>query len=324
MARTLCVSLHGIGVDVNVLTAVDPFGHFFDFFPAREPSAAPDLVVTIRESDEQPDASGYEPTFFHGRVQVYAGAAGLLVTNGSAHARLSADARVLEIAIPRTETDYTEGVVHIALTYALRRHRFLELHAAAITTPHERPIVICGDSGAGKTTLLLAFVAAGFAWLGDDRVLLRRDEGTGVPRAWAYPRVFHVGPKTVDAFPELASKAGPPSGGDKCSVEPANVYSSSFDAGGHPPSLLLFPRIAGGPRTELAPCAQADAFGKLLGSSALLAVEQMPLRDENLSCLRDLVAHVPSYEVLLGDDLLRDPRGVVRALLEASESRPGA
>lgn len=314
------ISLHGIGVDVAVLDTTDPFGRFFDFFPAREPSSA-DLVIEVREGDELLDLFGYQPVFFHGRVQAYEGPSGLLVTDGKTHARLSKNGTILDIRISRTNTDYTEGVVHVALTYALRKHRFFELHAAAIATPNERPIVICGDSGAGKTTLLLAFVAAGFAWLGDDRLLLHRETGEmgeDLPRAYAYPRVFHVGPKTVAAFPELASNVGPSSGGDKRNFEPATVYSSSFEAGGRPPALLLFPRIAGGPRTHRVPFAQAEAFGQLLMSSAILAVEGMPLRDENLSCLRDLVAHVPAFEVLLGDDLLVDPGGVARALLDAS------
>ncbi len=55
------------------------------------------------------------------------------------------------------------------------------------------------------------------------------------------------------------------------------------------------------------------AFAQLVASSAALAVEGMPHRDENLACLEDL-ATVPAFELLSGKDLLADRVRVARNL----------
>ncbi|HVJ93458.1 MAG TPA: hypothetical protein VM580_26835 [Labilithrix sp.] len=318
------VSVHGIRIDYST-TALpsDPLGQFFEFFPVVSDEAPADLRIELRRA---PSALGldiargeYVPFFFYGMTQVYRGPSGLVVWNGSSRAEISSNAREIRAEIPVLDNgkfpEFTEGVLHAALLWALRERRVFDLHAAAVMTPDGAPIVIVGDSGAGKTTLMLALVEAGFGYLGDDRVLLRRDRDGGAPNVYSYPRAFHVGGETLRAFPKLEEFAGPLSGiGDKLVVEPARAYPAEHRLGGTSPSLLLFPRVGRVEKTVARELSQADAFGSVLDASAILAVEGMSFRDDQMACLRDLVSSTPCYEVVSGYDLLADPVAVVTEL----------
>src|SRR5262249_46314207 len=150
----------------------------------------------------------------------------VVVWNGTSRAELSGDARELHADIVMTPEGglppFTEGVIHTALLWALRARGFFDLHAAAVVPPRGgAPVVIVGGSQAGKTTLTLAFMEAGFGYLGDDRVLLRRARDRTAPIVCSYPRAFHLGEETLRAFPKLSALAGPPSGaGEKRPVDP--------------------------------------------------------------------------------------------------------
>ncbi len=71
--------------------------------------------------------------------------------------------------------DVTAGEIHSALA----RHGFFPLHAAAVRSRRGIGILLPGASGSGKTTVALAALAGGFAFAGDDQVLLRR-QGPGL------------------------------------------------------------------------------------------------------------------------------------------------
>lgn len=209
----------------------------------------------------------------------------------------------------------TEGLLHTSLLWALRARRLFELHAAGVALEGHAPIIIVGDSGAGKTTLMLALVEAGFGYLGDDRVLVRRGIGAPHPIVCSYPRAFHVGERTLASFSGLASVAEAPRGTEeKHAVDPRLAYPTAHRLGGEPPALLLFTQLGHCPDTVTRALPQAEAFGRLLSASAILAVEGMPHRDENLSCLRDLVVATPCYELIAGYDMLEAPLTTVKAL----------
>jgi hypothetical protein len=315
------VSMHGVRIAYSAdALRSDPLGTFFDRFSRIDNASKPDLTIELVPTSDAPSAvekGELMPFFFHGRVQVYRGPTCVVVSNGSTRAEIANPSTIrAEVPASGADPDDVARVLHVALLWALRARALFDLHAAAVVPPGAtRPIVIAGDSGSGKTTLTLAFLEAGFRYLGDDRVLLRCDAGSPT-EVLSYPRVFHVAAATARAFPRLAARPeeATASVDGKQAVDPALAYASSFHAEAASPSLLIFPRVVDDATTLMRPLSQSDAFGHLLVSSAILAVEGMPYRDENLACLKDLASAVPAFELLSGADLLANPIRVVRDL----------
>jgi hypothetical protein len=208
--------------------------------------------------------------------------------------------------------ELTEGLFHVGMLWALRARGLYDIHAAAVVPPGGRPIVLAGDSGMGKTTWMLAFVSAGAKYLGDDRVLVRST------RVFGYPRAFHLGPATLEAFRGYADEAAPLRTEADAGKRRVAPRPGGYDAGGSEPAALVFPSIADTDDSSIRPLTEAEAFGRLLVASAMVAVDGIPGRDAQLSCLRDLVVRTPRYELVGGRDVLRSPalaaQNVQRAL----------
>ncbi len=311
--------MHGVRIAYHAAALPrDPFGSFFDPFPDIDEAGPVDLTIVVRRrvTDTLPGVD-LVPFFFYGKVQAYrssggGGRTGVVISNDSAHVTIAPDASVMEVGAEVTaEPEDVARVLHVAILWALRARALFDLHAAAVIAPGaDRPILIVGDSGAGKTTLTLAFLEAGYGYLGDDRVLLR----AGGPTVLAYPRPFHVGAATLRAFERVGARATSLSHEEKRTLDPGLIYPAAFHRESTRPAMLLLPRIVDEMTTSIRPASQADAFGQLLVSSAIVAVDGMPFRDDNLACLRDLASTVPAFELLAGRDVLSDPVGVVHRL----------
>lgn len=322
MAAARVVSIHGLPVAWRVTGVVDPLASFVGAFDTTD--AAPVLDVHLRA--RHPEASvrgdvdwarGAAPSYFHGRVQALAAEDRWIFTDGASQARLSADARTLEVDIAEgAESDaLTAGLVHMALLHALRVHGMMELHAAGAIV-EGAPVLLVGASGSGKTTTLLALLEGGARFLGDDRVLLRRVGGE--LELLAYPRAFHVAGATLRAFGHLAVHAAAGAGPDgKRDLDARAAYAGALALVARGPALLVFPSVVDAPTSTVATLSSADALGLLIESSAGLLVDGMPGRDENLACLRLLASSSKRVALRLGADALGAP-AVVRALVDAA------
>lgn len=72
------------------------------------------------------------------------------------------------------------GVVN---EYAARSDGSVVLHAGAVLTPDQEPILIVGESNSGKSTLVAALLQAGCAYFGDEAIGIRDDLGLlGYPK----------------------------------------------------------------------------------------------------------------------------------------------
>ena len=267
-----------------------------------------------------PRDEGWEPSFFHGIVQAHRrGDAFLLWDRAS---RVTVRAGLVEGEIAPADREIEPGsagaMLEIALALALRSAGLFHMHAAALALPSGQSALIVGGSGAGKTSTTLALLEAGARYLGDDALFLRRDD-SGLTAA-AFPRLFHLGPATLSAFPRLSSLAGPPAGRrDKRPLDPRVAWPDrrlgalALDPGR---VIAIFPSITDAPRTEIGPMPRADAFGLLLSSSAALVIEGLGGRAENVDLLRALLAASRVFELRLGRDALADPaRAVAAAIL---------
>lgn len=204
--------------------------------------------------------------------------------------------------------------VPIALAFTLRHHRVFHLHAAALADG-DRAVLVAGQAMAGKTTLAVALLEAGLGALCDDAAYLA-DRG-GALRVEGVARPFHLRPATLRAFPRIAALAGPPDDEGRRDLEPAAAWGAPR-RGAAAPGLLLFPEVAGRPATRVERLAPADALGLLLEASALVVVDGAARAPEHLALLGRLASETPAFRVALGEELLRDPVRVARAILDAA------
>jgi serine kinase of HPr protein (carbohydrate metabolism regulator) len=86
-------------------------------------------------------------------------------------------------------------VFYIALGALLRDDGYEVVHAGAIDLDNEG-ILLVGSPGSGKTTLLVSCLQAGMKFLGDDIVLLAKDNG--IVKVYSFPEDIGVRRGTVE------------------------------------------------------------------------------------------------------------------------------
>jgi len=279
------------------------------------------LEIALRRGDEatrkDPASDGAEPSFFHGIIQGYASPRGapkgfvlwdrrtrVLVPEGGARIDVFHGG---EEIVPGS----ARAALEIALALALREHGLFHLHAAALVDPAGRTLLLVGGSGAGKTTATIALATSGYAFLGDDALLL--EDGPKGPTLDAFPRPFHIGPATLTAFPHLAPMTLPAPGlGDKRHLDPELAFPGRRRDTCPAPALVLHPRVDPEGTTTLAPMGKADALGNLVAASGGLAIDGAARKEEHLDLLARVTNGARHAELCMGRDLLRDPSLLAR------------
>ncbi len=284
------------------------------------------LVLRLNRLDPEiykdPLQHGCRPTFFQGIVQAYRAP-----SRDTTLTLLSDTTSLFFVDEYRGHIDgfvadhdavpgSSRAALEIALALVLRWRGRFHLHAGAIVLPEGESILLVGGSGAGKTTATLALVEAGSLFLGDDAlVLANTDDG---PRIWSFPRLFHVGPETLDAFPRLRLLSRETHGyGDKRAIDPTLAFPSRATASCGAPTRILHPRIEQAENTMLTPLSKAEGLGNLIAQSASLLIEGGPNKDEHLSLLSRIANDAEHIDLRLGRDLLHDPALLKRALEQA-------
>jgi hypothetical protein len=283
------------------------------------PAGPADLRIAPAAREDAREEMGEAASFFHGSLRAVVRAGRFVLRDGATEVRVSEDGRLLEVAGAASAGEGSELAVLVGLVLALRHHGLFHLHAAALQAPGGAGVLIAGASGAGKTTLALALAAAGLAPLADDAVLAFR-RGSA-PAVAGIPRPFHLAGRTAGAFRALAPLLGPASPTGK---RPLPLQAFGPPAAAAPacvPALLLLPEIAPAGPTTAEPASPADALGALLECGALLAADGMPAVPEQLAVLRAIADTARAARVRLGEDLLREPAAVARAVLAAVAPR---
>lgn len=173
-------------------------------------------------------------------------------------------------------------------------------HAGAVGR-NGRGVLIVGRGGSGKSTTALACLAAGFDYAGDDYVLLSEQPGGG-PRAHRIYSTAKLEPGHLQRLPPFFDGAGTQSGRDKIALYLAPEFGSQLAVSLALQAVVL-PRVAGG-TTRLERCSAGAALLALAPSTLL----QAPARDASqFRRLAKLIAPLPAYRLLLGEDIEHIP-----------------
>jgi hypothetical protein len=198
------------------------------------------------------------------------------------------------------------NAISCAIQLALRRCGLAQLHSAGVVEPSSGAgVLIAGDSNSGKSSLTVRLARAGWSYLSDDMLLLH-EAGQAVT-ARALRRVFAVSARSIAGcdLPRLEEALGPVVGSDptKRSLDPSAAFPGRF-AESSEPSVVVFPRVAGGDRTRVESLKRSDALLRFLRASPWACFDAEG--KSYLKLLEKLVRQTRAYAVHAGRDLLED------------------
>jgi hypothetical protein len=236
---------------------------------------------------------------------------------GPFHARDQTVVGVIDFSRLRAEIGVSRAVaaterphpgVYSALTLSaallLNRMRRALLHGAAVAAPDGRAWLLVGDAFAGKTTTTVNLIAAGWAYLSDDHVVLGRG-ADGLPSVEGWPRAFHL---------DRGYRSGVPTG-EREAVDPSDFGADRWRRSA-PIAGVFFPTVIADEPTRIAPIAPADALARLIRQSPWLLADRSVAGDV-LALLSDIASR-PAFALRLGRDCYRDPDRLLAVLATAT------
>lgn len=208
-----------------------------------------------------------------------------------------------------------EDLLGLALTFGWRRLGYVPVHAAAVERDG-RCLLLCAPSGGGKSTLTAALMRNGWKTLGDDKLLLRCENG--VPRLAALLATFNLHPQTNRWFSEIGDLerlAHYSAWTQKRRVSAERIAGQgAICMQARPTHVVRLSRTAQRGAISVRPLAQSDVLPTLLGQ---VVVPSRPAVARGiLSTLAAAAPTLQAIEIAVGEDAYRE-RTWLRAIEEA-------
>jgi hypothetical protein len=318
---------HGVGIDIvdrtgACATAIDRRLSAFASPNRQHPELCFEYVwgpASARHSARRPAASGrpvYDTDL--GEVLYYAHDDVLwATTHDGARVRCDCSAGAVSIVLgSRTRSNAgwlgSRPFLTLPLVELMKRRGLFCVHAAGLVAG-KRAVVIAGPSGSGKTTLTIALVRAGFGFLSDDMIFVRRQE-SGV-ELLSFPDELDVTRATARLFPELRGLGDRPvePGWSKHRVRVEEVFDVEL-VHEAPPGLLIVPGREPGRASELSALDPDQALVELAPN--VLLTEPAAAR-RHIDALAELVRASECYRLRVGDELEAIPQLLTEAIAKA-------
>lgn len=207
------------------------------------------------------------------------------------------------------------AVLEATLNWFVWRHltRVLLLHAAVVER-NGRALVLSGPSGVGKSTLCAALVARGWRFLTDEIGMVRPHDGRLEP----HPRPISFKNQAIGIAASMLPDAHltkPLANAMKDEVAFMRPPTRSIELAGETaaPALVIFPRYRPDASVELEPIEKAQAFMRLIESSA----NYLTLLETGFETLANLVEACDHYTLIYQS--LDDAVAVIESLEPASQ-----
>jgi HprK-related kinase A len=258
----------------------------YGLYPQHDPDDLPDLTIALRGRSWRSRLSGKAVRAFANGYAPY-------------------QAVPARLAVPAMEA---------TINWFLWKYlaRVLLLHAAVIERDG-RAVLLPGPSGVGKSTLCTALIARGWRLLTDEIAMVRPQGGQVVP----HPRPISLKNEAIG----IAAKALPDAYLSEPFVNPTKGAvafmrppTPAIEKAGEmaDPALVVFPRYRPGATVEVEPIEKAQAFMRLVASSA----NYFTLLESGFETLANLVESCDHYA--LSYQSLDDAVAVVESLAPAS------
>ncbi|HEV7992725.1 MAG TPA: hypothetical protein VGP25_12925, partial [Gemmatimonadaceae bacterium] len=190
-------------------------------------------------------------------------------------------------AAPRLASD-VYAMLTLCAAFLVGRLGGALVHAGAVVDPDGRAWLLAGDTHAGKTTTCVSLVDAGWSFLADDQVVLRRD-GDGEIVAEGWPRHAHLD----EGWSESVVT------GARAPIDLRTRWGDRWRERA-PLGGLLFPAVAADAPTSAATMHAATAFVGLVRQSPWLMADRGAAPDA-VALLGDACRH-PAFALTLGRD----------------------
>lgn len=294
--------IHGVTVEVSSDSrdVAEVIGRRFAAFPpsTQEPQAQIDVVTS--GAPVVPSTSGWR--IVHetpSGVVAYDDEADelRLIYGGHATAHCVAGDFVATVEVDRQDGAWlwtaTRPLLTVCLLELLKRRGLFAVHAGGAAADG-RAVALAGNSGSGKSSTVLALLLAGWSFLGDDILFLRR--GPGGLEILGFADEIDASPATFELFPSLGTPDDWPKleGYAKHQLGPELLRPNATIAVADLAAVVL-PRI--GDRTELRDAGAEETMLELVPNVLLT---EPTAAQAHLDLLGDLVHQSRSYRLTLG------------------------
>jgi hypothetical protein len=205
-----------------------------------------------------------------------------------------------------TVVEEVEQQLVLLLARAWAGQGWTPLHAGSLIPPVGTDcILVCAPSGVGKTTLISALLGRGWRTLGDDKVLLRKENGSIVARGLS--RRVHLHPTLANWFPEIGAIEKWPRYSrwtEKRMVKMEAIWPGQLMGSAIPAGLVQLARAESGPALAVEPFDSIRTLHSLLRQIAIPAdtADARPL----VSCAAAMAGRLRAALVTVGNNAFSD------------------
>lgn len=243
----------------------------------------------------------------------------IYLTDGRTTLKVQPQQSMAQVWLDRSFLDKPASLQYLFWAYGLlkllRGKEVFNLHAAGLVSPAGEGLLLVGQSGSGKSTLSIGLIRAGWGYLSDDTLLLRR-QGEFI-EALALRKHFYVDHDASAAYLDLAlgEPVADTKGGQRRCVDIHTPFADHY----RPcciPQRLLFTKIVPREVSVLRTIRPALALARLLEESGSQLFDRDTM-DAQIGMLNQLIKQTRIYQLEAGRDLYQAPTRLMALLAQA-------